>query len=279
LSNNSSQNSIAVQKASGERETFSEKKLLASLGRSGASEELAQRVIRLVKQQARPGITSAKIYRLAFGLLHKEARHLAARYSLKQAIMALGPSGYPFERIIAALFAKQNYYTEVGVNLQGACVGHEVDVIATRPGHRLFVECKYRNNHGNKCDVKVALYVHARAMDLGKNADLEPFQEFWLATNAKFTRDAIQYGQCAGLKLLSWDYPERNGLRERIHLSQIHPLTCLTTLKVREKRDLLKRNIVLCTELAEKPHLLDSLRLKEAARRRVLREINDLQEI
>jgi len=279
LSKNPPQKIIAVEKASGEHEAFSEEKLHASLRHAGASEAMAERVILRVKEQVRPGITSAKIYRLAFSLLHKESRHLAARYSLKQAIMALGPSGYPFERLIAALFEQQNYTTEVDVELPGACVRHEVDVIATRPGHRVLVECKYRNNHGNKCDVKVALYVHARAMDLAKNPDLPPFQDFWLTTNAKFTRDAIQYGECAGLKLLSWDYPEGKGLRERIQLSQIHPVTCLTTLKVWQKKELLGKNVVLCTELVDRPEMLDEMHLKGPARRRVLKEIADLKEI
>ncbi len=271
-----SHKAVSVEKASGEREAFSEEKLFASLVHAGASEELAGRVIDQMDELIRPGVTSAKIYRQALRILHKEAHSLAARYSLKQAIMALGPSGYPFERLIAALFEKQGYNTEVDVVLQGACVQHEVDVVATRPGHRALVECKYRNNHGNKADVKVALYVHARSEDLAKNPANEPFQEFWLATNAKFTRDAIQYGECAGLKLLSWDYPEGRGLRERIHLSQIHPITCLTSLKVWQKRELLKQNLVMCSELTRRPEVLDAVGVKAAAHRRLMREVREL---
>lgn len=248
-----------------------------SLRSSGASEELADRVLALLTEKLGAGISTEKIYRLAFKLLHKEARYLAARYSLRRAIMNLGPSGFPFEKLIAAIFRKQDYRTELDRVLQGACISHEVDVIATRNNHRLFVECKYHNNHGKKCDVKVALYVRARALDLQNNKGLEPFNEFWLATNTKFTQDAIRYGQCAGLKLLGWDFPQGRGLKELIQLTQVHPITCLTTLKKADKNRLLQQRVVLCGELEQQPEWLESLNLTASALNRIREEISSLK--
>ena len=265
-----------VEKSSGREEPFSEAKLFHSLRSSGASEDLAARVIARLTPQLKPGISTEKIYRLAYKLLHKEARYLAARYSLRRAIMDLGPSGFPFEKIVAAILERQGYRTQLDQVLQGACIPHEVDVIATRNNHRLFVECKYHNNHGKKCDVKVALYVRARALDLENNKKLEPFHEFWLATNTKFTRDAIDYGQCAGLKLLGWDYPEGRGLKELMQLTQVHPLTCLTTLRKADKNKLLRQNVVLCGDLRDRPELLESLNLTPSALRRIQEEIAHL---
>jgi len=267
---------MLIEKASGERETFSEEKLFHSLQAVGASEELARRVIRLLMDQVGPDITTDKLYRLAFKLLHKEARYLAARYSLRRAIMDLGPSGYPFEKLVAALFHSQGYKTQVDQTLPGVHVNHEVDVVATRGEHRVLVECKYRNNHGRKCDVKVALYVNARWQDLRNNPDQPRIHQFWLATNTKFTRDAIRYSEGVGLKLLGWDYPQGQGLKEQIELSQVHPITCLTTLKARDKKALLRQRVVLCRELADHPKYLDDLRLKDAPRRRILEEISHL---
>lgn len=268
--------SISIVKASHESETFSEEKLYRSLRQAKASEELAERVMRLLHDKVKPGITTEKLYRMAYSLLYKEARHLAARYSLKKAIMNLGPSGFPFEKLIAALFAKQGYQTQLDVVLEGACVRHEVDVVAVRKNFRLLIECKYHNNHGKKSDVKVALYVHARSQDLKNNPALQSFDEFWLATNTKFTSDAIKYGECSGLKLLSWDYPQGKGLKELIGLSQVHPITCLTTLKVKDKKELLRQKIVLCKELTERPELLENIGLKDATIRRTLEEIANL---
>jgi hypothetical protein len=270
---------ISIEKASGDKEPFSSEKLFRSLRMSGASDELVERVVRLLQDRIEPGITTQKLYRMAFSLLHKEAHHLAARYSLKRAIMNLGPTGFPFEKLVAGLLSKQGYQTRLDVYLHGACVEHEVDVIASKANREILVECKYYNNHGKKCDVKVALYVYARSLDLQNNSHTPPFDEFWLVTNTKFTQDAIKYGECTGLKLLSWDYPQGKGLKELIELGQLHPITCLTTMKSGEKRELLKRNIVLCHELTDNPDLLRDLRLSDLKIRRILKEVHDLTEI
>ena len=142
----------------------------------------------------------------------------------------------------------------------------------------MLVECKYHNSYGKKCDVKVALYVYARSLDLKRNSKNKKsaFDKFWLATNTKFTLDAIQYGECAGLQLLGWDYPVKKGIRELISLYQLYPITCLTTLKVRDKKELLEKSVILCRDLLETPDILPSLRLKTAKIDRILKEIHHL---
>ena len=268
-----------VKKASGEMEPFSREKLERSLRMTGASGPVIERVIDRVIKKINSGITTRKLYRLAFQLLRKEARHLAARYSLKRAVMSLGPSGYPFEMFIGALMNKQGYETEVGVILQGACVSHEVDVVALKGKHRRLMECKFRNHEGIKCDVKVPLYVYARSLDLENNTPDGTIHEFWLVTNTKFTSDAIKYSECVGLNLLSWDYPKDNGLKRMIEKEGIHPITCLTTLKSNQKKHLLKNQVVLCREIRDNPNLLREIGLKEPQIKRVVKEVTDLIEI
>jgi ATP cone domain/AF1548-like, C-terminal/Restriction endonuclease len=270
--------SIRVKKASGEIEPFSTEKLERSLRMTGASPQLVQRVIDRVRKKAGHGVTSRKLHQMAFQLLRKEARHLAARYSLKRAVMSLGPSGYPFEKFIGALLEKQGYQTEVGVVLNGACVTHEVDVVALKGKLRRLVECKYHNREGIKCDVKVPLYVYARSLDLKNNPPDQSIHEFWLVTNTKFTSDAIRYGKCVGLKLLSWDYPEGNSLKQQIEREEIHPITCLTSLKSREKKQLLEKNVVLCHEISKNPERLKEIGMKDPQINRVVKEVTQLIE-
>lgn len=271
--------SLLIKKASGETEPFSSEKLDRSLSMTGASSALVHRVIDRVQKKISPGMTTRKLYRMAFQLLQKEARYLAARYSLKRAVMSLGPSGYPFEKFVGALLEKQGYETQVGVILQGACVTHEVDVVASKGNHRRLVECKYHNHEGIKCDVKVPLYVYARALDLKNNSPDDLIHEFWLVTNTKFTADAIKYSECVGLNLLSWDYPEGRSLKLMIEKEEVHPITCLTTLKSNQKKKLLKQNVVLCHEIIENPDLLGEIGLKEPQINRVVKEVTDLIEI
>ena len=271
-------NSLLIKKASGEIESFSDEKLERSLLMTGASFQLVKRVIDQVRRQARTGMTTRKLYRMAFQLLQQESRHLAARYSLKRAVMSLGPSGYPFEKFIGALLEKKGYQSEVGVILQGACVTHEVDVVACKGKHRHLVECKYHNREGIKCDVKVPLYVHSRSLDLQNNSPDQWVNEFWLVTNTKFTSDAIKYGICVGLKLLSWDYPEGNSLKQQIEKEEIHPITCLTSLTSHQKKKLLEQNVVLCHEISENSDLLKSVGLKDSQVNRVVKEVTQLTE-
>jgi hypothetical protein len=70
-----------------------------------------------------------------------------------------------------------------------------------------------------------------------------------LITNTKFTENAIVYAECAGLKMLSWDYPQKENLFTLIGETGLHPITCLTTLSKNEKRRLLEDKVILCQDI------------------------------
>jgi hypothetical protein len=245
-------------KASGEIEPFAEDKLRRSLQRSGAKPAVVDGVVLAVTEKLYPGITTKALYRLAHRELKRAARPSALRYRLKRAIMELGPSGFPFERLIAAMFAAEGYRCQVDLTLRGACVHHEVDVVAEKGREKILVECKYRNQPGYRTDVKVALYVGARAADLA-STEAGRHDSFWLVTNAKFTADAAQYGACAGLRLLGWDFPARDGLERRLERHGLFPLTCLSSLSRSDKKRLLESGLILLSDLGERPDELNRL--------------------
>ena len=114
------------------------------------------------------GITTKEIYHKAFELLHKEEKPIALKYSLKRAIMELGPSGFPFEKFVAEIFKFKGYTAETGKLVKGFCVEHEVDVVAWNKDKLIMCEAKFHNDPGMKSDLKVALYVKARFDDLRK---------------------------------------------------------------------------------------------------------------
>ena len=267
--------SFRILKASGEDEVFSEEKLRASLIRAGASDALAERVLqRVVSRADRGEISSESVFSQAYKQLKKEKAHVAARYSLKRAVMDLGPTGYPFERLVGWLLQAEGWDTQTGVKLEGS-VFHEIDVVAVKPGRKLLVECKFRSDPGSKIDVKVAMYVSARARDL--LGDLDKTQdEFYLVTNAKFTSDAFAFAGSVNLGLLAWDFPEGNGLGQRIQAAGLWPVTCLTTLKRSQKRLLLEEGIVLSRELRDQPELLVRIGVKGPKQRDTMQEIQDL---
>src|SRR5690606_6702976 len=149
-------------------------------------------------------------------------------------------SGYPFEKYVGEILKHEGYKTRVGQIVQGHCVQHEVDVIASKDDQHFMVECKFHSDQVRKCDVKIPLYIHSRFLDVEKAWEQRPghghkFHQGWVMTNPRFTTDATQYGTCAGLNLVSWDFPKKGSLRERIDGSGLHPITCLTTLTKKEK--------------------------------------------
>ena len=278
------QNVIRVTKSNGEEAVFSEERFCNSLRHSGANDQQIGMVLDELRKQIYPGISTRQIYKIAYGLLRGNSRPIAARYNLKRAIMELGPSGFPFEKYVAAILANEGYRVKTGVFEMGKCVKHEVDVRAEKNNTICFVECKYHNHPGIDCDVKVSLYIHSRFNDIRnayseKNQSRETNYEGWVVTNTRFTLDAITYGNCAGLKLLGWDYPVTNGLKDIIDRTGLFPVTCLTSLTKSDKKILLEMGIVLCREIVANPKLLKSLHISPAKQNAVLEETQKLCEL
>ncbi|MDP1802946.1 MAG: ATP cone domain-containing protein [Bacteroidota bacterium] len=272
---------LFVIKASGVKSRFSEKKLRTSLQRAGASEEQIEFITKEVGKQIFEGISTKAIYKLAFTLLREGSRHLAARYHLKQAIMELGPSGYPFEKYIAEILNYQGYQTKVGEIVQGQCVTHEIDVIAEKDDHCYMIECKYHNLQGIFCDVKIPLYIQSRFKDveaqwIKMSGHITKFYQGWVFTNTKFSTDAIEYGKCVGLNLIGWDYPLKGSLREQIDTLGLYPITCLTSLTKAEKGRLLEKKIVLCKEIFNNKKILEACDVKQSRIYTVMKEAEQL---
>lgn len=271
------QKGILITKASGEKVLFDEDKLRHSLSKAGAEDFQINEIISELVKELYDGISTKRIYHLAFDRLKNRSKHLAARYHLKQAIMELGPSGYPFEKFVGEILKYQGYSVEVGVIVKGKCVNHEVDVIALADHHHFMIECKYHNQRGIVCDVKIPLYINSRFKDVEAEWVKLPghdkrSHQGWVVTNTKFSTDAIQYGNCAGLKLLGWDYPIKGSLKDLIDDLGLYPITCLTTISKAEKQKLLDNKIVLCLELCENPKLLYDLGMNDLKVKRIIEE-------
>lgn len=260
-SNSFHNNIILVRKASGEEELFAIAKLERSLQNAGASTASIESILENIEEWIFSGVTTKQIYSRAFAILRREKSSSAMRYRLKKAIMELGPTGYPFEQFIGQVFKKQGYNIEVGVVVDGACVTHEMDVIATQNKQQHLVECKYHKDQGKHVSVQVPLYVRSRVNDIIEKRKMMPEYKGlsftgWIVTNTRFSEDSIQYGTCSGLKLLAWDFPRNNGLKEIVEELRLYPVTILHTLTKKQKQQLIDQNILTCMQLKENFHLL-----------------------
>lgn len=257
-----------IVKGDGERQEFSAEKLKRSLVHSGASGELSEKVAAGIAKDVRDGMTTTEIYKKAFQMLHKEEHVVAVRYSMRRAILDLGPTGFPFERYFAALMHAEGYETVYDVVVKGRCAEHEVDVVMKKGGHAIGAELKFHNTPGFKTDVKIALYVRARFWDIEWGAEdrheKSGIDEGWLVTNTKFTSNAEQYAACSGIKLLGWNYPQGAGLANMIQKTGVYPVTVLTTLSNTEKMRLIASGTSLCHEVAKNPHVLSAIGIPDA---------------
>jgi Holliday junction resolvase len=196
--------------------------------------------------------------------------------------MELGPSGFPFEKYIAELYKRLGYNVKVGTIVQGKCVTHEIDVLATTEKEHLLVECKFHSLQGKQSDVKVSLYFHSRFRDVHSQWILRPeivvkSIEGWVVTNTRFSPDALQYANCSGIKLLSWDFPLGNGLKDLVERYFLYPITCLTTISKLEKEKLLLENIVFCEDILVKQNRLTKVGIIDRRIKGILDEVTKMK--
>lgn len=271
---------VLIVKSTGERERFDIKKLETSLIRSGASEKNVGLIADHILGEVREGMSTGEIYTHAFSLLRKYERPVALKYSVRRAVLELGPSGFPFEKFIAELFKARGFKAETNLLARGQCVEHEIDVIAWNNLKLIIAEAKFHNDNGLKSDLKVALYVKARFDDLKETlftveGKKRKYDEAYLITNTKFTISAIEYAECKGLALIGWNYPAQGNLHNMIEDFNLHPITALTTLTNSEKRELLSHGIVLCKQLSDR-NILKNAGIRDANIDAILQEIKEL---
>jgi hypothetical protein len=282
---------VTIIKATGEREIFDPQKLHNSLRKAGAKEDVAQQIISAIVDGLKDGETTKDIYFRAFDLLKKESEpKVTARYSLRNAIMDLGPSGFPFEQFVAEIFRAKGFETTTDFIAKGHCAEHEIDIVAWNPEKLIMVEAKFHNVFGIKSDLKVALYVKARWEDLADQefdfpisqssdgaSHKRKLDEGWLVTNTKFSEAAIKYANCRGMKLVGWNYPMDGSLQDLIEEAHLHPITCLTSINPSDEKILMNSGIVLCKQAKDNPDVVAQAGLGKDKISKMMAEIELIQ--
>lgn len=262
-----SSNPIIIQKFSGESDVFDPEKLKKSLIEAGATNSQADQITMTIRKGIYDGITTKVIYRKAHRLLKNRAKAKASRYGLKKSILQLGPTGYPFELFVGELMRKEGFEITVGNTMQGKCVSHEVDVLATSDKVVRMMECKFHNRLGYKTDVKVPMYIKSRFEDLSAvwkedHRFINRKHEGWVVTNSRFTKDAIDFSQCSGLHLLSWDYPGNN-LKSLVNRHGLYPITIIPSIPKNIREKLFEKHIILANTLVDHQEVLLELGLDQ----------------
>lgn len=240
---------VTIRKADGSEALFDEEKVLRSMARAHVPENLQQEALNHLKTTLFPNISTKEIYAQLFDYIKIKNRPAALKYSLKNAIQALGPSGFPFEKFVARIYEAQGFETETNVILNGDCVEHEIDVIAKKEDEKVMAEVKFHNHGGVHTDLKVALYVWARFQDVETG---HHFTRAEIVTNTKLTESALRYVQCKAMRILGWNYPAEQTLPHLVEQFHLHPITALSEFSQREIQLLIDAGVVLCRDLTER---------------------------
>jgi hypothetical protein len=248
-----------VLKATGKIEPYNEEKVLMSMERVGIPINFRKEILNRIKTKLYDNIPTSEIYKHITEFLQNSEYPLSrTKYNLKQAIMDLGPTGYPFEDYVSEILKLDGYDTHVRQTLKGKCISHEIDIIAEKDNERLMIECKFHNSLGSRSQVHVPLYTKARFNDV---KELNNLTQAWLITNTKITSDALNYGLCSNMKIVSWDYPEKGNFKDLIEKYKLYPITTLMGLSQNQKQLLAENHVVLARDVCKNPQSLDILGL------------------
>lgn len=246
--------SYYIRKSSGQKERYSKKKLEKSLQYSGAELKLREHVSKNVSQRLKSNASTDDIHKAVLTCLQKENPAVACRYHLRRAIFNLGPSGYPFEDYMARVLNEYGYETALRQIVRGKCVEHELDIVAHKDDQHVMIECKFHNSMAKHTDVKVALYMYARFLDLKARPICKRKNEkdvIWIITNTRFTKEAIIYAKCMGMKMTAWKYAGAQSLERLVEDRRIYPITIFPWLKSLAIENFVRQGVVLARQVLD----------------------------
>ncbi|GEM_PF-123151 len=268
-----------ILKVSGKKVKFDSNKVYRTCRRAGADKNLARKVASAVEKRIYEGMNTREILKLILSLLGQHDLAVADRYNLKEAILQLGPGGFVFEKFIVRLLQSYGYQAWCPEIIRGACVDHEVDIIARlavdkrktagnnsrplSPKELLFspsadktvsymIECKYHEEAGMRCGLKETLYTWARFIDIKESSYCRREERVdypWLVSNVKLSQSAIKYAECRKMRMLGWHYPSKEGLEILIEKKKVYPITILRGLSADLREKLFSQNVIVCQDL------------------------------
>jgi Holliday junction resolvase len=271
---------LYVTNSRGEREPFSHKKVYYSCRRSGASRDLAEKISREIKKNIYLGIETSEIFEMIKQLLSGKSPKSLIRFSLKEAMMKLGPAGFDFEKYMADVFSENGFEVSINRVIPGLCISdYEIDLVIEKEDIVYIVECKYHRLPGNRVDLKVGLSNYARFLDISRGKNFKGFDlKTMIVTNGKFTSELIRYSKCMNVELLGWRYPPRMGLERLIEDSKLYPVTILPSFKPYFKRIFAEKRMMVISDIlkANPSRLARELRLPSKEIEKLIEEAKTL---
>src|SRR5207249_4212726 len=117
------------------------------------------------------------------------------------------------EKFVALLLEHVGYKTATNKILQGKCIDHEIDVIATKGSETIYVEVKHHAQFHTFTGLDTVLVVNSSFQDLAEGylagTQKYGFTRPMLVLNTKVSEHAKKYAACRNIDVIGWRIPER----------------------------------------------------------------------
>lgn len=248
--------SIHVTKFDGSRQAYLRWKVVRTCVRMGASEQVANKIVDKIETKLYDGIRTKKILQMIFRYMRQYKPEIAYQIDLRNAISLLR-SKPDFEKFVGTLLEEQGYSIKTNQFVDGECITHEIDAIATKTKGKkeevLYVEVKHHSRPHTYTGVEVALETYARFLDMkagyktGKNKI--GFTRAALICNTKLSEHAERYAQHKKIMSIGWNSPKDHGLERIIEKYKLYPITFLKSMNRDTAIRLIDEGIILLRQL------------------------------
>jgi hypothetical protein len=223
---------IFVRKADGSTQEFDAVKVVKTCLRMGASRQIAEKIAHDIEEQIYDGIDTRDILQMIYSQLRQFKPEISHLTDLRKALSLISPRA--FEIYIQHLLQEHGYDVTPNQIVQGKCITHEIDAIASKGDQMYFVEIKHHVNYHSPTGLDESRIARAVFEDIteGYQAGMNPYQinRAMIVTNTKFSEHSLRYSQCRGIDQIGWSFPIHQGLQDLIEEKRFHPLTCLKEL-------------------------------------------------
>ncbi|MHA1916807.1 MAG: restriction endonuclease [Candidatus Ranarchaeia archaeon] len=242
-----------VLKADGTKEKFSENKIRKTIIRLAIDKNETDFILRKVISQLDNEVTTKMILDLIYQTLDKWAERTSYRFDLRKSVIKFRPKP-DFELFIGHVFKNLGYKTHPAQVINGKCVSHEIDGVATKDGFTYSVEVKFHYKPNTYTGLDVVRNSSAILEDLntGYKAGFHPYNitKAIIVTNTKFSFSAIKFAKCKEIQLIGWS-TSPIGLEEIIEKNKLYPITVIPNLSRKHQKNLVENNILLLKQIIQ----------------------------
>ena len=246
---------VNVTKYDGTKQAFSREKIIRTATRMGATRQVAEQIVDEIENKAYDGISTRKILQTLYTRLKRHKPTLKHQIDLRHALSLL-KSAPDFEQYIQQLLREHGYQVTPNQIIQGKCVQHEVDAIATKNNRTCFVEVKHHIKYHTPTGLDIPRIARAVLEDITEGRQLgqnnHKIDYAMIVCNTKLSDYAKQYADCRKISHIGWSSPKDHDLQTMIETKKLYPITILKELSTQTRNRLTSNGIITLKRLTEK---------------------------